>query len=514
MVAGASVPPLGSAWLAANSQGKLGATPERDALRGDLLRELAMRPGIQVTSAIQQEVDKFLQAGRVSASNLSRLERRVTTRCSGAMSARGAGSGAASAADMSEFSVATRASKMEAPMSARVRTPASASQKSQSLGAPGARALTLNQVPEEQSLLPDGPISRWSEIAKYSRAVEYEEEKTKQQKKRREQAQMAKDLEVQIATKRAQSGSSKHEEQRFLEHQEVELERWKADQQEKQDSVRQRALLVQKERELQNAQNNRRREEEKQMAAEEEGRLVRRAAEQIDQEKDMISARKVVAKQRQSDLQKGMKEVRDRRQQDQEDKVAFERMKVQEYQDLLKEQEARNKQNIPSIRGVGAVIKAPPGGKKGREFYSEENVLKQLETKNMMADMAEQEKIKTKKEQKLSNQDFIFSQIAERNKNRERELERKKQSKTDAQVATEEYMSTEKRRIETAKDINERYRVDLEKQITAKKAKAPDRNAGDFLSPNEKAVNRHLIQDAEDLRQKWSASLEGLGQGC
>lgn len=504
---------MGSAWLAANAQkSKLGTTgtpEEHDALRGELLRDLAARPGIKVTSAIEQEVDKFLQAGRISASNLSRLERRVTARCSGALSARGADSGAASVAGVSEFSAASRASKMEAPLTARVRTPVNTSL---SIGGPaGAHAPTLQQVPEQQ-LLPNGPISRWSEVAKYSRALEYDEAKTKQEKKRQQQQQMAKDLEIQIATKKAQSGSSKHEEQRLFEHQEVELERWKAEQQAKQDEVRRKALLVQKERELQNAENTRRREEEKQKWDEEEERLVRKAAQEIDKEKEILSARKAIAKQRQQDIKQGMKETNDRREKDRQAKIDFERKKVQEFQDMLKEQEARNRQNIPVIRGVGSVIKAPPGGKKGAEFYSEENVLKQLETKNMRTDMAEQEKIKTKKEQKLSNQDFIFSQIAERNRNRERELERKRQQKQEAQAATDEYLMAEKKRMETTKDKNGRYRVDLETQIAKNKSQAPDRNAGDIMSPNEKAINQHLIQDAEELRQKWATSLEGLGQ--
>merc|ERR1719210_2667301 len=118
----AAVPALGSAWLSSNGQGKL-SQDQRESLRGELLRDIAMRPGVQVTRAVENEVEKFLDSGRVSDSNLSRLERRVTARCSGAYSARGSDA-ASLAGSISEFSVSSR---MEAPRSARVRTPSSQS---------------------------------------------------------------------------------------------------------------------------------------------------------------------------------------------------------------------------------------------------------------------------------------------------------------------------------------------------------------------------------------------------
>lgn len=487
---------MGTAWLSTHGQGKL-TEEKRDALKGELLRDLAMRPGMQVGKAVEHEVDKFLESGRVSNTNLSRLERRVQARCSGALTARGNNGDAASAGcSVSEFSVGTQP---QAPKSARVRTPSS---QSHSVG-PRMPKTPMPVVPE-QKLLPDGPISKWSDVAKYSKALELQEEKDKHSTKRSHQQQMAKDLEVQMAMKKEQVKASKLEEQRVFEHQEAELERWKADQHMQQDEVRRRALQVEKERSMQNAENNRRKEEDRQQRALEESEMVDRAARELLQEKQMFTDRKVWSKTRQVQLLDGVQERKDREDAEKTTKIDEERRKVAEYRQMLEEQEIRNRQPRMPIRGENAVVRGPPGGRKGEDFYTEENVMKQLHAANEIADNEDQAKIKTSKDQKMQNQDFLFQQMVERNRNRDKAMEQKKNAKLQAQSATSEFLATERARIGEVGKKNVQYRVDLERQMASRRAALPGRGAEDLMSSHEKAINQHLIQEAEDLRVQLS----------
>jgi len=336
--------------------------------------------------------------------------------------------------------------------------------------------------------------------------LEIQEEKTRLQVKRTYQQEMAKDLEVQIAMKKDMDKHSKDEERRLFEHQEVELERWKAEQVSQQEEVRRRAIQVQWERERQDEENRKRKEEERARIAQEESELVKRAAREMDQERQIFSDRKVFSKQRQMDILHSMQDSRDRKSEVRQTQIDEERKKVAEYKEMLAQQEVRNRQCIPAIRGVGSQIKAPPGGRKGDDFYTEENVMKQLHTANAIADSAEHEKIMTQKTQKLNNQDFLFHQIAERNKNREKALDHKRAQKLEAQAATNDYLGTERKRIDDARSKNERYRLDLERQMAANKAVLPPKGADDAMSPNEKAINQHLIQEAEQLKQQWLSS--------
>lgn len=490
----AAVPPLGAAWLSSHGHGKL-PQDQREALRVELLRDLATYPGVQVSKAVVREVDKFIESGRVSDSNLGRLERRVAARCSGALSARGSDS--ASLAGISEFSAATR--QQEGSRSARVRT--GSSQQSHSCG-PKMPKTPMPGVPE-QRLFGEGPISKWSDVAKYSKALEIREETDKLSRKREHQKQMAKDLEAQMSLKKELSKASKLEENRIFEHQEVELEQWKADSHLQQDEVRRRAKEVEKEREVQNFENTRRREEEKRTKAVEDSDLVERASRELLKEKEMFNAQKVHTKSRNVMLLEGVTDKKDRLFREKQENVEVEKRKVQEYRQMLEEQEVRNKQPFRPPRGENVVIKGPPGGRKGDDFYTEESIMQQLHSANELADGEEHAKIMGSKEKKLSNQDFLFQQMVERNKNRERALEQKKNAKLQAQAATSDYIDSEQRRVDETRRKNVQYRIDLERQIAAKKAAAPGRGAEDVMSSNEKAVNRHLIEEAEELRQHF-----------
>jgi len=488
-MADARLAPIGAAWLTSHGPGRV--PPEkREALKAELLRELASRPGVRLPlAALAEEVDSLLEANRISESNLGRLERRILARCGGAGGG-GALSSRSSAGAPSEFSVAASSA-----LSARLPNGGGSR-----LGASGGfGSPKLSSVPE-QAYMPQGPINKWSDIAKYSKALEVVDKKKARDRVRSSQEQMARELEVQMQIKSGQKQAFKDDERRHFEQQEAEIQKWKDTQTAKEENIRLRALDEKREREIQNAANNRRREEEKQAKITEDMQLVQRAAKDLDQERMQLSARKADSKARQRQMM--LESTQNKQDVGEAKKVRHEeeRKKVQEYHQMLAEQEIRNRPIIPAIRGVDAVIMGPPGGRRGEEFYTEENVMKQLHKANEVADNAEREKIRSLKEQKQSNQDYLFQQIAERNKNRERALEQKRNQKTQAQAATVEYQEIERRRIEEARVKNVQYRLDLEKQIAEKKKAVKPKAFEDVMSPAERAINQLLIKEAEDLR--------------
>merc|ERR1712032_1169185 len=85
-------------------------------------------------------------------------------------------------------------------------------------------------------------ISKWSEVAKYSKFLEDQEKVQKREKTRYQQEQMRHDLGVQMAEKKSQKQRAAEEERRVFEQQEADIAHWKS-RQTYQDEERKRAAL-------------------------------------------------------------------------------------------------------------------------------------------------------------------------------------------------------------------------------------------------------------------------------
>lgn len=482
-------PSLGSKYFSNHGEGRLNES-QREALRSDLLRDLATRPGMMVNKAVEDEVDKFLSNGRISDSNLARLERRAYAMCNGAMSARVPRSEEPRnvGENISDFSVAHSASpRLGARTGSRLVTPTSVLQSE------GLRS-GLAMAPE-LALIPEGPMSKWSEVAKYSKALELRDAQEKRQTKRLHQQKMAQDLQAQMAAKRDQKNTSKDEDKRLLELSAADLERWKADQSDKANEARLRSLAVTKERHTQNVEKQKRLEYEVQQQAAEDSMLVQQAAFELDQEKRRNLERKEESKRKQQQWvteSQGKKYDKSAQHED-------ERRKVEEYQQMLKEQEKRNRPAIPAVRGVDAVVEGPPSARRGKDCYAEEIIMKHLHAANTAKANAESDKIRSKGIQKTANKDYLFQQIAERNKNRDRALDQKRAQKLQVEAASAEHQDAEKRRAEEAKMKNVKHRLELEQQIAHNRSARQPKKLEDQMSVREKAINVHLIQEAEEF---------------
>jgi len=360
-------------------------------------------------------------------------------------------------------------------------------------------------VPEEFRRTLQEPVQKWSQVAKYWKAKEEVDKFQSRERERTKQRKMAQDLREQIALKEHFRKAKDQEEKQHYEQQEAEIQRWRAAEVEKEGTTRRRALQVSQDREVQNADNQRRRDREKQAKLQEDVDQVDRATREMERERDELAVKKEGSRMRQQKLMLESLAVRGDPKQARRAQHEEELLKVDEYTRMLTQQELRKRPMIGEIRGVNATILGPPSARKGQDFYTEENVMRQLAEANEVADRKERDKIDALRQQKQQNQDYLFQQIAERNRNRERALEQKRNQKLTAQAASREYQETERSRVEEMRTKNVMHRLELEQQMVDRRCNAKPTGSEDKMTGAEKAINQHLIRDVEDLKREYAA---------
>lgn len=354
-------------------------------------------------------------------------------------------------------------------------------------------------VPEGESAT---PVEKWSQVAKYWKSKEDVEKVEVRERERIMQRQMAQDLQGQIAVKKHIKEARALEERQHFVEQNAEIERWRNTEAEKEHTARRRNIQEKQEREVQNAENHRRREADRLAKLQQDVEQVERAAQDLERDRMEQAAKKEGSRMRQQRMMMESAETKGDPREAKRRQHEEERQKVEEYQRLLGEQEELNRQPVGQIRGVDVMICGPPSTRKGKECFSEECVMKQLKQANDHAERKEREKIDGLREQKHKNQDFLFEQIAERNRNRERALEQKRNQKLDAVAATQEYQEVERRKVEEMRTKNVQHRLELERQMADRSHSVKPSGAEDKMTAAEKAINQRLLREVQELKKK------------
>lgn len=494
-------PAIGAEWISAHGQGRL-QDEQREELRLLLLRDLESRAGGAAATIANDEVGRFLASGRVSESNLSRLERRVLARlASGSLSARGSDA-------RSTYSESAH-SKRSGALSARGPREGSAELEALLRGlAPqvaSAESAASERSPAAHKDVVSGPLSRWSEVAKYSKLLEDQEKVQRRDAVRCAQQRMRQDLHLQVEEKKHLKLRTVQEEHRLFEHQEAELEQWKSVQSAREQRARHKELEVQREREMQDALSRQQREEERKEKMIEDQRLVQKLAHELEQEQKSLLTHKWQSQRCQLQMAEDCSQGKKGRTEDKTQRVEDERRQLKEYVERLERQEMRNK-HIPLVPPDHVVVAKQ--GRRGEDMYKDENVMKQLHEANRRHDEAELHKKEKLKADRLKNQDFIFQQIAERDRLRRQAHDLKDTMKVAAQVATTEHLDTEQKRINQQRGKNVLYRLELEQAIVAKRSAVKPRQFEDVMSSAEKAINRRLLAEAQELRSQVLSAIQ------
>lgn len=496
--------PLDMASLAKFGTGRITADHKED-LRRSLLKGFATADFVEGSNnqAVQEEVEKFLQNGHLSGSNLSRLERRVLRRARD-------GEKGSQRPVTSEFS-ACPASARSAPRSARGWEGRPASQRSQRSevmnleGAPrtpgSARGLQpsgLQALGEARTATP-----KWSEVANYAKLLEDAEKVKNRESIKATQEKMRLDLKHQMAEKDKKKSAGAEEDKKIFWRQKAELKAWHEAEAAIAEEQKRIALEVRQEREIQNAVVNAIRDDEKRKKLQEDDQLVKRAAEGLEEEKRQLLAKKNQQRDAMANLMAEWEQDRKTREDEKKQQATEEKVKVAEYQRMLDDQEERNRQSIPPARMPMGVYSPPNKAERRKEERArDEQMMSLVRAANAKAAEAEMRKAELKTTERHANQEFLFMQMRDRETTRKQKDDDMQKQKDMVEAETAEFMEVEKQRVEHQRMKNIQHRLELEKQIDSRKAssRATKRQNEDMMSAAEVAINRHLLGEARAMQ--------------
>ena len=362
----------------------------KEEVRGTLLDGLDRCLGCQGAkpNIVEEEVDHFLQRGRVSDSNLSRLQRRVQAKL---------GQGGRSACG----SVSSYSARTERSRSSFVESPRSCAYD----------ALVPLALPEEGDKMPRVPedeVLRWSNLAKLATKAAQLEDAQKREAQRKAQQQMRACLQEQVEQKTLRQKKDAEDEMKFFESQTADLERWKQDQKKLAEERKEKMKQVVRDRKANTEEVLRSKEVERKRRSSEDRRLILRAAKEMELERQAVEERKHASQVAQSVLlqdiraKKGPKEARQLR-------IQEEKQALAEYSLLLERQEARSQESKPRIRDQNPA--APPqAARKGVELYYDPDTVMRIRNEALAREeQVDKEKEERQRTERQMNQARIFS---------------------------------------------------------------------------------------------------------
>lgn len=457
------------------------------------------------STAVEEEVEKFLENGHISGSNLSRLERRVFRQVhkpGTPSTSRG------QRPTISEFSVASRSGGTRAPRSIEEAAEKTASNSGTQtpVSSRGFATSGLQAIDEAPPL--------WSEMSDYARVLEEKDRAEHRHKIKSMQEKMRFDLKQQVQERDRQKTVAVEEDKIISARQTEELKAWQNAESAAAVARKKIALQVRKDRESQIAVVHAMKQDERRKRLAEDEAVLARAAIQVQQEKKAASEKKNLQRDTCMKLKEDWADDRKNREGDRQKKAAEEQEKVNEYLKMVDAQEARHRNNIPVARmPLGEYCPPNKAERRKREREQDDLMATQERFANAKAAVVEVQKHEQKHKDRQSNQEFLCQQISERENARKVRLDELQRQKDASLAETQEFMESEKQRIEQQRMKNIQHRLELEKQIKMKKSskRFQRRHNGDLMSAEEVSMNRHLLEEARAIMRDRVVNPESDG---
>jgi len=234
--------------------------------------------------------------------------------------------------------------------------------------------------------------------------------------------------------------------------------------------------------------------------------LVQRAAQEIDQEYIKMCEQKRDKLEANLKLVWSMQENQKQKDEQRKMQVEEERRKVREYHQMLQEQQVRNAQQIPQLKTATEIV-APPSTYRGKEAYSDDKLVQEGKLRMQQAEEDERQRIERLRAARQHTQEFLFQQMSERDLQKHQLKDEKTQAKTTAREATLDYLDVERRKIAEQNAQNTNYRLQLEQQISAKKAAQQPKAAEDLMTHHERAINSRLLKESMEMKARLQAGM-------
>jgi len=411
------------------------------------------------SEAIRGEVNNFAEYADVTEANLGRLERRIHRQ---ALQKGPADIDAGSQSGVSAYSGMSRSRSV-------------ASMAGESIMKQGGGSFDWARLDEYASYLHEQDAAR---------------QKTGVQALQRK---LRKDLDLQVAERKAKLDEGHEEERRYHNNLMVELERWKHTEQARAEELRQKLQREKKDRDEQLAYERQLKDEAANKKKEEEAALVDKIvtemeAEQVRYEKKKIETKKSMKKVFEENAADQRKREAARIEQQEKDAAA-----MKEYNRILDEQEEQRAEELANrMARQKALMEKLQANVAQQAKESGDNDAKRANAQQEEMDRhyAEAERVKQQrlKQLRLETQAYLFKQMAEKDsrKNDEKDLQN-----IQAQILerdTEEYNQIEREKLVAKKIRNFEHRKEIEGQIlTRSKQSVPE------MSEAEIKMNRQLL---------------------
>merc|ERR1719502_1791836 len=307
------------------------------------------------------------------------------------------------------------------------------------------------------------------------------------------QRKLRKDLDLQLAERKAKLDEGQEEERRYHNNLMVELERWKQTEQARAEELRQKLQREKKDRDEQLAYERQLKDEAATKKKDEEAALVDKIvnemeAEQVRFEKKKIEVKKSMRKVFEENAADQKKREQQRKEQQERDAAA-----MKEYNRILDEQEEQRAEELANrMERQKALMEKLQANVQQQAKESGDNDAKRarMQQDEMDRHYAEAERVKQQrlKQLRLETQAYLFKQMQEKDsrKNDEKDLQN-----IQAQILerdTEEYNEIEREKLINKKIRNMEHRKEIEGQIMFKaKQSVPE------MSESEVKMNRQLL---------------------
>jgi len=483
-------------WLAQNKNGQMSADL-RNKARTQILhkvKESGINHGSQDNSLLL-EIDRFLDNGRFSERNVTRLVRRI-----------GCGT-------TSPLSNATPLPRAGDPNSGflSARTPLQQRREDPNSTVLSAREMLQSSrskdVHSVHTRLQTGEICTWSEVAKHSQRMEDWEKIQKFQARRKAQQEVRQSLDQQVAEKESAKLAAHEQSRRLFMQQEADLDQWLSAEQAEREKRRVKTLEVGKEREAQRAQNEQNRDQEKRKHLEEDKALLKQYASELEKEQQASNEKMMQQRDKLANLYAAWTAAAPDREEAKKKQYQLERETVMECERRIAEQDRLRGEELKNI------IRPARGeqGECGRDMFLRQTkeadmaMAKALNEQNALFQKEEERRREQRKLETKKNKEFLFQQMEARERQL-REVQEQKVSQRSKVIAdTVAFAEAERQRNRDRQVKTSGHLADLAKQIEVKKAAAASALGADQMSPHELAVNQRLRKEAKELKRKLAS---------
>lgn len=408
---------------------------------------------------IRAEVQNFADYADVTEANLGRLERRIHRKAL----QKGPEVDVSSQSGVSAYSGMSRRSRSVASM-------------------------TADSVLGKQNVPFD-----WARLDEYASYLHEQDAARQKQGVCALQRKLRKDLDIQVAERKAKQTEGAEEERRYHNNLMVELERWKQTEQARAEELRQKLQREKKDRDEQLAYERQLKDEAATKKKEEEAALVDKIvtemeAEQIRYEKKKIEQKKAMRKVFEENTEDQRKREAAIKAQQEKDAAA-----MKEYNRILDEQEEQRAEELANRMGRQKALMdklQANVAQQAKESGDNDAKRAQMQQDEMDRHYAEAERVKQQrlKQLRLETQAYLFKQMAEKDNRKNEDKDLQNIQSQILERDTEEYNEIEKEKLVAKKIRNFEHRKEIESQILLNSKKSVPE-----MSEAEVKMNRQLL---------------------